>query len=47
MSRKERWVSIALNMLYPYPEAGVRPVPLPVQGAPANVRDKTLSTAGT
>jgi hypothetical protein len=34
-------------MLYPYPEAGMRPVPLPIQGAPANVTEKTLHTAGT
>jgi len=37
--------SIAMNMLYPYPEAAVRPMPLPVQGAPA--APKTLTVAGT
>ena len=38
---------IELNMLYPYTEAGMRPVPLPIEGAPANVMEKTLRSAGT
>jgi glutamate synthase domain-containing protein 2 len=38
--------SICLNMLYPYPEAAVRPLPLQIQGAPAT-EPKTLSAAGT
>ncbi len=37
--------SVSLNMLYPYPETGVRPMPLAIQGAPAT--EKTLHTAGT
>ncbi len=38
-------ISICMSMLYPYPVAGVQPMPLPIQGSPA--AEKTLHVAGT
>ena len=37
-------ISICMSMLYPYPVAGVQPMPLQTQGSPA--AEKTLHVAG-